>query len=81
MLATHQHIYISFPQVILNIISESCVPLLKYAITDHHNETISFQVTHKTFVSHIESHLIEREYQTMSGTFYKNLSIKLPKRQ
>ena len=53
--------------VILNIIRESCVPLLKYTIADHHNETISLQVTHKTFVSHIESNLIEFEYPIMSS--------------
>ena len=50
----------------LNIILETCVPLLKYAIADHHYELISLQVTHKTFVSHIESHLIELEYPIMS---------------
>ena len=51
----------------LNIILESCVPLLKYAIADHHYELISLQVTHKTFVSHIESNSIEFEYPIMSS--------------
>jgi hypothetical protein len=37
---------------ILNIISESCFTLLKFAIADHHNYTIRLQVTHKTFVTH-----------------------------
>ena len=39
--------------------SESCVPHMKYVMADHHNETISLQVTHKTFVSHnIQSCLV-----------------------
>ena len=67
MLVTHQHRYTSFPQVILIILRESCVPLFKYAIADHHYELISLQVTHKTFVSHIESNSIEFEYPIMSS--------------